>query len=342
MTVCNKKMNRKIIYIIGGENGQVAQVLNNELFKRFSIIQYPIDTRNIHWYKEKLVGTSQFEEFVDSIEELYKKNGYDWFDDELIIVNTAAISDTRYCEKEWQKSMYSNVNLPLNLINEVKRRRNGVDLPFNFFFIHISTGCIFDGNNSDRKMGNSWKGISEDYAPTPLINYSKQKHFAEVGIQHALHESQYCIIRPRMLFSDIDVKSNLLWKINNFTELIDENNSMTCAYDLANFIIHVILHTNNIYGVYNFCNEGTISPYRIKELMNQIVFNDSKVFEKITKQELFAKTNIKLTDTIIDSSKASVFFMNGIPRVENRITEILQQPGMQEWLKKKSLVSARW
>ena len=137
-----------------------------------------------------------------------------------------------------------------------------------------------------------------------------------------------------MLFSTIQLSSNLLQKVNGFERVLNEPNSMTCCEDVARFIDYNILrqrHSDIKYptGIYNLCNPGMSSPYRIKQLINDIHHRDEPVVE-ISKQELLEQMNLQLTNTWIESKKLkSIGF--AMPSIESRLNEMI---GKSHWLKK--------
>jgi len=239
--------------------------------------------------------------------------------DNDVVINTIAVSNTRTCEANWSETAKVNAAFPIKLAMNrfcasYRYHYSCENLPKDLpHLVHISTGCIFDGNTFP---------ISEEANPTPLINYARQKHIAEIC---ADIYPKTTILRPRMIFSDRALASNLIYKVNGFSRLLDEPNSMTSAIDLCEVIDKVI--EQKAYGTYNVCNEGLSSPYRVKQLIAEI-WNKDQTIEKISKDELLEEMNgLQLTNTWIDSTKISSLYK--MPPVEDRLREMIQK---SEWL----------
>lgn len=223
------------------------------------------------------------------------------------IINTVAVSNTRMCEANWSNTAKVNVEFPIGLASYLEHKKVQCSL------VHISTGCLYNSNISPLK---------EDASPTPLINYSKQKHVAELC---AKIYPWTTILRPRMIFSSLAVPSNLIYKVSKFTELLDEKNSMTHVEDLVNVIDQVI--QQRAFGTFNVCNEGLSSPYHIKQMIAEIWGGDTNI-KKISKEKLFEQmSGLRLTNTWIDSSKVSSIYK--MPPVEQRLREAIKESG---WL----------
>lgn len=265
-------------------NGQLGQILVKELFKLGYEVTNPKDRWPINFVLQS-----------------------DWKDifSSDIVINTIAISNTRECQKNWEKSLETNVRLPIRLAQMLQPQQK---------LIHISTGCIFDGNK---------KPVYENDAPTPLIAYSRQKLMAE-SIQFM--KENLVMIRPRMIFSDLNIKSNLIKKISTFPTFIDEMNSMTCAYDIVNFVD--IICKNDLKGIFNFCNKNMSSPKEIKMIINDKYDIHDPVFQ-MTKEQLHKSLGMNLTNTWITSNNLSQHY--NMPDVHKRLIEMIEK---STWLKK--------
>lgn len=272
--------------LILGHRGQVGQILQRELSKAgYSVLTYD---NKIHPGSVIEVG------FLSLIEKAE------------VIINCAAISNTRYCETHWQESLFINTEFPIWLAKKIN------EFPWKHL-INLSTGCIFDGNKEPHYEGSK---------PTPHIAYSRQKLMAET-IRWMTND--VLILRPRMIFSELPIKSNLLYKIHGFKHFLAEKNSMTAAIDLANFIKIAI--EKRILGIYNFCNEGLSSPYEIKIMMQDILNWHYPIFE-ISKKSLHREIGLELTDTWLESNKLSKHYT--LPPVEQRIREMIELS--KDWL----------
>jgi dTDP-4-dehydrorhamnose reductase len=285
-------MNNKRIFLFG-QNGQVGSNLYSKLISE--------------GYQVKVFNGRINEKGYCEGDEKY----FDYWKSADIIINCIANSNTRECQNYFNGTYAVNALFPIiqatgidaNILLNSKDQK----------FLHISTGCIFDGN---------LKPHFEDSTPTPLINYSLQKYQAE-SIYH-IHNNTI-IIRPRMVFSDKNVKSNLIWKINNFNELIEENNSMTCVEDLTNVIVR-FCKDDVKRGIFNCCNEGMLSPMDIKKMIRDIKGKTEPIFT-ISKEYLHKKIGLKLTNTWIDSHELNKYYK--MPSVIDRMEEMIRKA---DWL----------
>lgn len=185
-----------------------------------------------------------------------------------VIINCAGQTNLEWCRDNQVESFAANVSGPQNILKWAVKN--------NAYFVHLSTGCIFEG------AGQDGRGFTEDDEPTPRCFYAETKSKADA----LLMESQYdklLILRLRLPISpDMHLK-NLISKVINFSALSDSQNSMTYVPDLiaaTKFLIE-----NNQSGIFNVCNSGTISPYEIANMAKQIGITD-KELRKVSKQEL--------------------------------------------------------
>ncbi len=225
-----------------------------------------------------------------------------------VVINCAAVSDTRQCQRDWLRTRAVNATFPIFLAKMIDSLNPSCRL------VHISTGCIFDGNDRAR---------SENDAPTPKISYALQKLQGEMC---ATILGDTVVIRPRMLFSSVESKANMLWKVDGFDELITEHNSMTCVTDLVEFIALCCQDNKVPPGTYNFCNPGLVSPFDIKQAISNLR-GFSHEYTKMSKHDLHKEIGMTLTNTWIDSSKAEKYYK--APNVLMRIRDCIAK---SEWL----------
>lgn len=162
-------------------------------------------------------------------------------DDFNVIINCIGNSDTRWCEdpNNFEKAMFVNAYVPKILSDYCKLN--------NKKFVHISTGCLYDKNNS-----------SENDNLVSHCNYTVTKFAAE----RLIDPSRDLIIRPRLLFSDIINKKNLLVKLPNFNHYIyDKWDSLTCTTTIVEAVQKLL--DNNQIGVFNVANDGNASIFDI-------------------------------------------------------------------------------
>ncbi|HEB62693.1 MAG TPA: dTDP-4-dehydrorhamnose reductase, partial [Bacteroidetes bacterium] len=163
-------------------------------------------------------------------------------------INTAAYTNVDKAETEQDINYKVNVTGPENLA--IACRNNGTKL------IHISSDYVYN-NDSDQIM-------TEEHKNIPKGEYAKSKLEGENKIKGIL--TDFYIIRTSWLYSEFG---------NNFVQTIirlckdrkelnvvnDQIGSPTYATDLAYAIMKIIKSNKDLFGVYNFSNEGFISWY---------------------------------------------------------------------------------
>ena len=111
------------------------------------------------------------------------------------------------------------------------------------------------------------------------------------------------ILRPRLYFSDVPDKNNLLCKIPKFTQFVMDDNSLTNTREIVNATKALL--DNNQVGIFNVANEGTISIWRIAQLIG-LTSNPELV--GITRQELIEKEKLYLVNNTLDISKLCRYY----------------------------------
>jgi dTDP-4-dehydrorhamnose reductase len=202
------------------------------------------------------------------------------------VVNTAAKINLEWCEDNKQECYDVNAKGALNAIEVCS------DLKLKL--VHISSGCIFDGNE---------KISTEDSTPTPATFYTECKTIGDdFIINHGY--SNYLILRPRQLISKIPNPTNMITKFLRLAQLgdlnlIDEPNSLTSLQDFSIMIKHLIGTDQS--GVFNCANVGVISPYQIGILLSE-KFPYVKV-NKISYEDFLKTIKVRRVNTILDISK---------------------------------------
>ena len=200
------------------------------------------------------------------------------------VINCAAKTNLEECELN--KSESFNVNT-LGAINLLKACAN-----LRIKFIHISSGCLFDGNNSVK---------TEESVPEPRVWYTRTKTWADEFILNYGYDD-YLILRPRQLITAMPHKSNMLTKFYNMDSIaaITEQNSLTCIEDFGDMINHLI--DVGATGIYNCCNDGTVSPYEIAISIKEAIKPDFKV-SKTSYEDFLSTLENKRVNTILSNEK---------------------------------------
>lgn len=201
------------------------------------------------------------------------------------IINCIGKADTRYCEdKDNFNSDVLHINgfLPELLSKFCKDR--------NLKFVQISTGCLYASAN---------QLVNETSFIEAHCNYTLSKWIGEIGCDY----SRDLVIRPRLYFSDIHNKLNLLCKFENFKYILNEFNSVTSTRTIVEAVT-ALLQCNQV-GVFNVANDGI---YTVKEISEAIGYKwlPSQV---ITGYELRKQQGLYLVNNTMDISKLKQFYI---------------------------------
>jgi UDP-glucose 4,6-dehydratase len=126
-------------------------------------------------------------------------------------------------------------------------------------YIHVSSGCIYTGYE---KEYTEYSKPNFGIWNTESSYYSKTKHLAEIY----LDKFYTAILRIRMPFCGANSSRNLLVKLLNYDNLINQENSLTCMEDFAMFVEKFILQFQP--GIYNVVNTGHANGSTIVEQMS--------------------------------------------------------------------------
>lgn len=213
-------------------------------------------------------------------------------------INTAAYTAVDKAESQPDKANLINV-IGVKNIAEVCKKHNST-------LIHISTDFIFDGT--------SVIPYSEKDSPNPTSVYGQTKLNGEIVIQNVL--DKHFIIRTSWVYSQFGNNfMKTMLRLGNEKDSLsvvnDQIGTPTNAVDLAETLIliirtqHLTPNTKNLYGVYNFSNEGQCSWYDFaKEIfklnnfqtnLKPISTEDYPTIAKRPKYSVLDKTKFKTT-----------------------------------------------
>ncbi|WP_264520033.1 dTDP-4-dehydrorhamnose reductase [Flavobacterium sp. N1994] len=163
-------------------------------------------------------------------------------------INAAAYTAVDKAESEPDKANLINVIGAKNLA-EVCKANDAI-------LLHISTDFVFDGNKHTP--------YNEDDTPNPTGVYGQTKLDGEKAIQ-AVFEKYY-IIRTSWVYSQfgnnfMKTMLRLASERDSLSVVNDQIGTPTNAVDLAEVLIKIVLSNKNVFGIYNFSNEGQCSWY---------------------------------------------------------------------------------
>ena len=171
-----------------------------------------------------------------------------------VIINCAAVTDTRLCEEQPELAYRVNALGARNL--SIVARKTGAKI------VQLSTDDVFDGLSKTP--------YSEFDDTNPLTVYGRSKRAGENYVKEFTHK--HFIVRSNWVYGGGDnFVNSVLQKAEKQKELSvasDQFGSPTSARDLGRIILHLI--QTNEYGTYHATCKGTCSRYEFaKEILKQ-------------------------------------------------------------------------
>lgn len=223
-----------MVVLVTGANGQLGQSI------QFIANQYP----NIQFiytdYQE--LDITNFESCL-TVFAKYKPQ---------FCINTAAYTAVDKAESESDKAHLINAVGPENLAKVCKE--------FNTILVHISTDFIFDGTSKVPYL--------ETDIPNPKSIYGQTKLDGEIAIQK--NWEKHFIVRTSWVYSQfannfMKTMLRLASERDNLSVVNDQIGTPTNAVDLAEVLLKIITscqtESHEVFGIYNFSNEGVCSWY---------------------------------------------------------------------------------
>jgi len=251
-----------MVVLVTGASGQLGQAL------KFISDKY-IDINFIFCSSSELDITS-----MDNCDSVFKKHQPNY------CINAAAYTAVDKAESEPEKAHLINVQGAKNLAKVCKKN--------NTILLHISTDFVFDGTSTKHSVTN---GYTEEDLPNPTGVYGLTKLQGEKAIQETFEN--YFIIRTSWVYSQfgnnfMKTMLRLASERESLSVVNDQIGTPTNAVDLAEVLIKIICHTEQVilstiegrsasnfqlptsncqtevvevFGIYNFSNEGQCSWY---------------------------------------------------------------------------------
>jgi dTDP-4-dehydrorhamnose reductase len=167
-------------------------------------------------------------------------------------INAAAYTAVDKAESETEKAHLINVIGAQNLAEVCKQ--------YSTVLLHISTDFVFDGNASIP--------YTENDIPNPTGVYGQTKLDGEKAIQAVF--DNYFIIRTSWVYSQfgnnfMKTMLRLASERDSISVVNDQIGTPTNAVDLADALVKIIKYCQTepveVFGIYNFSNEGQCSWY---------------------------------------------------------------------------------
>jgi dTDP-4-dehydrorhamnose reductase len=226
-------------------------------------------------------------------------------------INAAAYTAVDKAESEPQKAFDINVTGSKNLAEVCKH--------YNTVLLHISTDFVFDGNLSPRAQS---MGYAENDAPNPKGVYGQTKLDGELAIQNIWEK--HFIIRTSWVYSQfgnnfMKTMLRLAAERDSISVVTDQIGTPTNAVDLAEVLLTIISHTersqsaislqpttHNLFGIYNFSNEGQCSWYDFAKKIFEI--NNVTIDLKPIPTSSFPTPAKRPKYSVLDKSKINTVF----------------------------------
>lgn len=225
-----------MVVLVTGANGQLGQAIQS-ISGNYSEIDF------VFCDSSSLDITNS--ENVNQVFEKVKPN---------YCINAAAYTAVDKAESEQEKAISINVIGAKNLSEACKEN--------NTILVHVSTDFVFDGNKNTPYL--------EEDIPNPTGVYGQTKLDGEKAIQETF--DNYFIIRTSWVYSQfannfMKTMIRLGSERDNLSVVNDQIGTPTNAIDLAEVLIKICTIYNlqstphNLFGIYNFSNEGQCSWY---------------------------------------------------------------------------------
>lgn len=238
-----------MVVLVTGAGGQLGQALQF-IAPNYSEIQF------VFCDSTKLDITN-----FNNVKQLFKQFKPDF------CINAAAYTAVDKAETEPEKAHLINVIGPKNLAVVCQE--------FDTVLLHISTDFVFDG------MKNS--PYSEEDTPNPSGVYGQTKLEGEKAIQETWQK--HFIIRTSWVYSQfgnnfMKTMLQLASERDKLSVVNDQIGTPTNAVDLAEVLVKIctsiyLLPSFNLFGIYNFSNEGHCSWYYFAKKIFE--FNNIKI-----------------------------------------------------------------
>jgi 3,5-epimerase/4-reductase len=239
-----------------------------------------------------------------------------------VVINTAAATNLEWCGSNRLRAFEVNVLGAGNLAQVCDKQ--------DIYFVHYSSGCIFSSTSgTDAK--------TETSAPNPASYYGWTKVWSEeiVNFERSA-DFRALILRPRQPVSAQVSHKNMLVKMLTFSKFVDTPNSGTVIEDLMPWTDELI--ARGATGVYHVANIGYTTPYKIGEMIRELILPDLEP-QKIEKAELVLLTPNIRVDTVLDVTKLASTGIQVAP-YEQRLREIVASLGENLKTMDKALLKA--
>ncbi len=238
---------------------------------------------------------------VDDVRQLLQEHQPD------AVLNAAGVvgkPNVDWCETHQRETIAGNTILPL-LIAEACQDAE-------IYLLHIGTGCIFYGPSPDPK------GWREDDFGNPAAAYTRSKYAADLALSTLPNVG---IARIRMPIDYVPVSNNLIYKLAQYKQIIDVENSVTIVEDMVTVFRELL--EQRATGIFHVTNPGSIKHREIIAMYEELV-DQGHTNEWITEADLVAKGLAKKSrsNAILQSTRLEQYGIAMRP-IKEALREIL-------------------
>lgn len=223
-----------------------------------------------------------------------------------VVINTVADTDTSttLVGSRVQQMVDANYTLPITIAKECAAE--------GILFVNISTACL----NIDIRDVRLQHALDFEQAESP---YYATKMLADAVLRNM---SNVITVRPRLIYDDIDhvpqrVAKNLTWRIQNYPQVYDCQQSVTHRQTLVAAIVHLCLRwlcgevsDNN---VYNVTDRGLVSLQHLTANPNVKIIPCDHSVDSFSPARIVRADNKRLTETGFEPITA----IHGVMQAQN-------------------------
>jgi UDP-glucose 4,6-dehydratase len=165
---------------------------------------------------------------------------------------------------------------------------------------HPELRRLLAGHPEEVQGFTEWDEPNFSFRHAPCNFYSGTKALAEEAIRGV---GQSYIWRPRMLFNECDEARNMLSKLQHYTRVYDNVNSISHLDEFVRACLE-LWERQAPFGIYNVVNPGAVTTRRIVEMIQRFLKPDRR-FEFWKNDEEFYRCQAKTprSSCILDASK---------------------------------------
>lgn len=197
-----------------------------------------------------------------------------------VIINCIAKTDTRWCEDK------ANIDTVLQVNSFLPGRLSQYCQKFGKKFVHISTGCLYEKQNS-----------AESSFLAAHCLYTVSKWAGEAKLQ-----PDDLIIRPRLFYSPIHAPNNFLVKLPAYKRYVwDQLDSFTLTEDVPK-AVNALLKAEQS-GTFNVCSQGSASVWQLA------CFLMDEKLPHTTIDQVRSEQDLHLVNCTMNTDKLEEYFM---------------------------------